>query len=106
MAWQAAGSWSDLAEGEVRGVVVAEVPVALYRIDGAPYATHNICTHAHACLSDGYLEGGLIECPLHQALYDVRTGKAISGPTQLDLKVFPVRLLDGQVQIDVEPPAN
>jgi nitrite reductase/ring-hydroxylating ferredoxin subunit len=105
MAWQAVANQADIAEGEVKGLVVNGTPVALYCIDGEVLATHDTCTHAQACLSDGYLENGQIECPLHQALYDVRTGKAISGPANGDLKVFPVRLLDGLVQVDIDPAA-
>jgi nitrite reductase/ring-hydroxylating ferredoxin subunit len=103
MAWQAVANRLDLAEGEVKGLIVNGTPVALYCIDGEVLATHNTCTHAQACLSDGYLENGQIECPLHQALYDVRTGKAVSGPANGDLKVFPARVHDGQVQVDVDP---
>lgn len=107
MAWHIAACARELQEGEVLGVRVAEQPVALYRIGGEVFASHNICTHAHACLSDGYLEAqdGIIECPLHQAQFDVRTGKVLSGPTRKPLPVYPVREQDDEIHVDLPPVA-
>ncbi|MCF8480976.1 MAG: non-heme iron oxygenase ferredoxin subunit [Rhodospirillum sp.] len=101
MAWQPVANEADVIEGEVLGTNAGNTPVALYRVDSEILATHDICTHAYARLSDGYLEDGQIECPLHQALFDVRTGAVVSGPTQCALAVFPVRVEDGRVLIDV-----
>ena len=101
MAWHTAACAQRLREGEVLGITVAQQPVALYRIDGEVYASHNICTHAHACLSDGYLEDAVIECPLHQAQFDVRTGKVLSGPTRVALQVYPVRLDGEDILVDL-----
>src|SRR5262249_52098878 len=47
-----------------------------------------------------------IECPLHQALFDIRTGKALSGPAAEDLGVYPVRIEGGDVLIDLEDPGR
>ncbi|MBL0419196.1 non-heme iron oxygenase ferredoxin subunit [Ramlibacter sp. AW1] len=104
MTWHVAAQASDLQEGDVLGTVVAGQPVALYRVDGEVFATHNICTHAQACMSDGYLEDGIIECPLHQAQFDVRTGQVISGPTKVPLPCYRARV-DGE-QVLVELPAD
>ena len=52
------------------GLVLKERPVALVRSGGEWHALHNICTHQFALLSDGYVEDGCIECPLHQGRFD------------------------------------
>jgi nitrite reductase/ring-hydroxylating ferredoxin subunit len=101
MAWHIAAYTRQLQEGEILGVTVADLPVALYRIRGEVFASHNICTHAHACLSEGYLEDGVIECPLHQAQFDVRTGKVLSGPTRVPLSVYPVRVHGEEILVDL-----
>jgi hypothetical protein len=62
--WVKAAARSDLAEGEALGIVIAGREIALYDIDGTLYATDDICTHAYAKLSDGWLDRGEIECPL------------------------------------------
>lgn len=101
MAWHFAEYTRHLQEGAVLNVTVADVPLALYRFDGDIFASHNICTHAYACLSDGYLEDGVIECPLHQARFDVRTGKVLSGPTRIALAVYPVKVNGEEILVDL-----
>ena len=55
----------------------------------------------YACLSDGYMDGDKIECPLHQGLFDIRTGKAEEGPVDEDLKVYQVKREGGRVLVDI-----
>ena len=100
--WVRAASRRDLAEGEPLGVEVAGHSIALYHVDGALFATDNICTHAYARLSDGWLDGELIECPLHAARFDVRTGKVLDPPATEDLKTYPVRVVDGEIQVKLD----
>jgi naphthalene 1,2-dioxygenase ferredoxin component len=100
--WVRAASRSDLAEGDVIGVEIAGRSLALYDADGAIFATDNICTHAYARLSDGWLDGELIECPLHAARFDIRTGKVLDPPATVDLKTYPVRVVDGEIQVKLE----
>jgi phenylpropionate dioxygenase-like ring-hydroxylating dioxygenase large terminal subunit len=91
MAWQKVASFSSMAEDGVTGVNVDGVPIALYRLGDEIFATHGICTHALAFLSDGWVEDGKIECPLHQGQFDIRTGKALCSPVTEDLRVYPVK---------------
>ena len=100
--WVRAAARSDLAEGEVIGVEVAGHSIALYDADGNVFATDNICTHAYACLSDGWLDGEVIECPLHAARFDIRSGKVLDPPATEDLKTYPVRIVDGEIQVRLD----
>jgi naphthalene 1,2-dioxygenase system ferredoxin subunit len=100
--WGRAAARSDLAEGEVLGVEIAGHSIALYDVDGRIFATDNICTHAYARLSDGWLDGGLIECPLHAARFDVRTGKVLDPPATEDLKTYPVRIVDDTIEVKLD----
>jgi apoptosis-inducing factor 3 len=102
MAWQKAASLSALDEGGVVGAQVGDVPLALYKLDGAVYATHGICTHAMALLADGFVEDGKIECPLHQGLFDIRTGKALCAPVTEDLRTYAVKVEGGDVLVDLD----
>ena len=101
------GNWTTVAElsaleiDSVTGVKAGGVDVALYNIGGEIYATDNICTHAHALLSDGWLEGDIIECPLHGGRFEAKTGKGLGAPVPCDVKKFPVRIVDNSVQVDV-----
>ena len=62
------------------GVIVNGHEIALYEMDGDIFATDDICTHAYAKLSDGWMEKGEIECPLHAGRFDIKTGKATAPP--------------------------
>ena len=100
--WVRAASRGDLPEGEVLGVEIGGRSIALYDVDGEIFATDNICTHAYARLSDGWLDGDLIECPLHAARFDVRTGKVLDPPATEDLKTYPVRVVDDEIQVKLD----
>jgi 3-phenylpropionate/trans-cinnamate dioxygenase ferredoxin subunit len=90
--WHKVARKSELAEGEVLGASIGDKQVAVYLIGGELHATDNICTHAYACLSDGYLEDGVIECPLHAGRFEVKTGKALGAPVTRDIDVYQVKL--------------
>jgi nitrite reductase/ring-hydroxylating ferredoxin subunit len=90
--WVRVAAKSDVAEGQVLGVRVGDKEIALYHLPGEEFrATDNVCSHEYALLSEGWLENGCIECPLHAAQFDVRTGKALCAPAEEDLKVFEVK---------------
>jgi naphthalene 1,2-dioxygenase ferredoxin component len=100
--WVRVAGRSDLAAGEVIGVEAGGHSIALYDCDGELFATDNICTHAYACLSDGWLDGTTIECPLHAARFDVRTGEVLDPPATEDLKTFPVRQSGEDIEIKLD----
>jgi len=99
--WVRAAAVADVSDGEVVGVAVCDADIALYNIGGKIYATANICTHALARLSDGFVDGESIECPLHGGRFDIRTGKGLCDPIKRDLKVFRVRVLGDEIQIEM-----
>ena len=80
-------------------VSVEGEPVCLYNLGRKIYATHDICTHAQASLADGFIDGENIECPLHQGLFHIPTGKAIGAPVTVDLRVYPVKLEDETIYV-------
>jgi DNA-binding IclR family transcriptional regulator len=87
------------------GIGLAQVAghqVAVFAVEGQYYATSDRCTHGRASLSQGYLEGHLIECPLHQGSFDVRTGAAVNLPCKVNLRTFPVQVADGFVSLKIE----
>jgi naphthalene 1,2-dioxygenase ferredoxin component len=100
--WMRAAVRSDLTEGEVLGVEVGGHSIALYAVDAEVFATDNICTHAYARLSDGWLDGEVIECPLHAARFDIRTGKVLDPPATEDLRTYPVRVVGDEIQIRLD----
>jgi naphthalene 1,2-dioxygenase system ferredoxin subunit len=100
--WVRVAGRGELSAGEVIGVEVGGRSIAIYDCDGELFATDNICTHAYACLSDGWLDGTTIECPLHAARFDVRTGEVLDPPATEDLKTYPVRQTGEEIELKLD----
>jgi naphthalene 1,2-dioxygenase ferredoxin component len=100
--WIKVANRRDLGAGDVLGVVVAGREIALYDLDETLFATDDVCTHAYAKLSDGWLDNGEIECPLHAGRFDIKSGKATAPPCTDDLKTYPVRLVGEEIQVKLD----
>ena len=87
------GTWPANLNGE---------PVCLYNLEGTIFATHDICTHGNANLSEGFVVSGHIECPFHQGMFDIRTGAASAAPCTVAIKTYPVKVEDGVVWLKQE----
>jgi 3-phenylpropionate/trans-cinnamate dioxygenase ferredoxin subunit len=95
------GPAAELTPGSARRVDTPAGPVAVFNIDGELLAVADTCTHADASLSEGYLDGFVVECPRHGALFDLHTGEALSLPACVALRCFPVHVRDGIVLVEV-----
>ncbi len=89
----------DLRDGEVRHLKVGKRDMALVRVDGAHYALSNLCRHAFAPLSDGFVDGHVLMCPWHGWRYDVRDGT--TDHPDADVRTFAVEVRDGEVFVSV-----
>ena len=97
--WHIAAQAADIEPGEAIAVTLAGREYALFRVRDEFFATDNRCTHAAAPLADGYLDGDIIECPLHQGLFNVRTGAALCSPALRPVRTYGVRVIAGQIEI-------
>jgi 3-phenylpropionate/trans-cinnamate dioxygenase ferredoxin subunit len=90
----------DLPDGEaVR--IEADVPIAVFNVEGAFYAIDDTCTHQDASLADGWLEGRTVECPLHASCFDLRTGAPTGPPAKKPVRTHEVVVRDGHVYVCV-----
>ena len=94
---------ADLPPGESTRVV-AHVPVAVFNADGELFAIDDTCTHQDASLSEGWLEDCLVECPLHAACFDLRTGEPTGPPAKRPVRTYPVLVEDGVVYVKAPVP--
>jgi len=99
--WKKVIAVAAVPANDVTAVQAEGRELAIYGVDGEIFATDNICTHGHARLCDGFLEGHEIECPLHQGRFDVRTGKVMCDPLVTDLQTYPVRIEGGDVYVEM-----
>ena len=86
------GKVLDLKPGQMKWVAVDRERVLLVNVEGVYYALKDQCGHQWAPLSRGKLQGHVVECPLHFARFDVRTGALLSGPVATDVPVYEVRV--------------
>ncbi|MEU9133562.1 bifunctional 3-phenylpropionate/cinnamic acid dioxygenase ferredoxin subunit [Kitasatospora sp. NPDC048540] len=92
----------ELPPGEALRVTEGvPAPVAVFNSDGTFYAVDDTCTHQDASLADGWLEGCFVECPLHAASFDLRTGRPTCPPARLPLRTHRVTVEDGCVVLHV-----
>jgi nitrite reductase/ring-hydroxylating ferredoxin subunit len=92
----------DIPTGEALAVEAGGEKLALVRVGEDVFCIHDICTHEHAHLSEGFCEGHEIECPLHGSIFDVRTGEVKSLPATEDVKTYAVKVEDGDVLVEVD----
>ena len=73
----------------------------IYKLEDGFYATDGICTHEAVHLEDGLVMDDEIECPMHQGIFDIKSGKALSPPACEDLKTYPIKIEDKKIYIQI-----
>lgn len=100
-------SLDEIPVGVVAAAEVEGVTIALARTgERELHAVNDTCTHANVSLSEGELEGCTLECWLHGAVFDLRTGAPLTPPATVPVAVYPVTLQGDDVLVDVAAPAN
>jgi 3-phenylpropionate/trans-cinnamate dioxygenase ferredoxin subunit len=84
----------DIPENEARSFEHDSQRIAIYHVGDTFYATTDICSHAYAELSEGFLDSDdcTIECPLHGSRFDIRSGAVLSLPAFEPIATYPVRV--------------
>lgn len=95
------GPANELTNGERWFMEVNDRPIVVFNIAGQFFAIGDVCTHDDGPLGDGDLEGHNIVCPRHGAEFDVRNGKAMQMPAVVDIPAYPIRVVDGVIQVGI-----
>jgi nitrite reductase/ring-hydroxylating ferredoxin subunit len=99
----AVASVSDVPAGWILRVTVGQREIALANEGGTFYALDNACSHSAGPLGDNRLRNGcLVECPWHNAVFDVRSGEVVRGPARKSQRTYPVKVEDGTVFVAIE----
>jgi nitrite reductase/ring-hydroxylating ferredoxin subunit len=97
---------ADIPDNSVKRFEVGNHVLAVYNIGGAFYVTDDECTHGAASLSDGILEGDIIECTMHFGAFNVRTGEAVQAPCSVALRSYKTVVRDGKILVDLNKTAG
>ncbi|HEX5016134.1 MAG TPA: non-heme iron oxygenase ferredoxin subunit [Actinomycetes bacterium] len=92
---------SELSDGEPRKEVVNGTTIAVVLTEGEVYAINDTCSHGQVSLAEGEIEGCLLECWLHGSQFDLRTGQPVSLPATDPVPVYPVKVEDDTVFVQV-----
>ena len=84
-------------------VEAAGQKVGLYLKGDTVHAMEDVCPHAYALLSQGFVENGTVECPLHGAQFEIGSGKCLTEIGGRDLQCFATKVQDGRVFIQITP---
>ncbi|MBI4178749.1 non-heme iron oxygenase ferredoxin subunit [bacterium] len=105
MAYQFVARAADLPEGSGKLFQVDGHRVALFNLGGQFHAIDDICTHEEASLAEGAIDGETVECPWHGALFNIKTGAALTMPAVTAVQTYAVKVQNGEIHIDVSSPA-
>jgi 3-phenylpropionate/trans-cinnamate dioxygenase ferredoxin component len=89
----------EIASGERLFLEIGSEPIVVFNLAGHYFAIGDVCTHDGGPLGDGDLDGYQVVCPRHGARFDIRTGKALTLPAVVDTPSYPVRVVDGKIQV-------
>ena len=95
-------SVEDVGVGEARRIEAAGLTLAVYNLEGEFYVTDDHCTHGPGSLSEGFIDGDLVECNFHQGVFNIRTGEVVQPPCMVPVKTYKAIVEDGRVYIEVE----
>ena len=100
--WRLVAKTSEVEEDAPKRVRVGELIIALFRLGDEFYATDDTCTHEFASLSEGTVDGDVIECPLHQARFHIPTGEVVDPPAEENLRTYSVKVDGDEIYVGVE----
>lgn len=91
-----------VAAGSALRVEAEGLAVAVFNVDGEFYVTDDACTHGPGSLSEGYIDGHVIECNFHNGQFDIKTGEVVSPPCMIPVRTYPATVEGGAVFIEVD----
>ncbi len=99
-------SVSDVPEGGAIKVETGGLVLAVFKLGDNVCVIDDSCTHGPGSLSEGYVDGDIVECNFHNGAFNIRTGEVVAPPCIIPIRTYAVSIVDGQVAIDPERPAQ
>lgn len=91
----------EIAPGNALKIEAAGLTVAVFNLDGEFFVTDDSCTHGPGSLSEGFIDGDVIECNFHNGQFNIKTGEVVSPPCMVPIKTYPAVVEDGKVFIEI-----
>ena len=101
MAWQLVTTRDMVTPTTPFAFSIGERKMAIFQVEDSYHVLDDVCPHAYALLSDGFVDGDRVECPLHGAVFHIPTGRCLAAPAESDLAVHAVRVDGVNIYVDV-----
>ena len=95
-------SADEVAPGNAIKVETGDLALAVYNVDGEYFVTDDLCTHGPGSLSEGYIDGDVVECNFHNGQFNIKTGEVVSPPCMVPIKTYKTMVEDGRVFIETD----
>jgi nitrite reductase/ring-hydroxylating ferredoxin subunit len=95
-------SAADVAPGSALKVETGGLTLAVFNVDEAFYVTDDLCTHGPGSLSEGYIEGDVVECNFHNGQFNIKTGAVVAPPCMVPIKTYKTVVENGRVLIETD----
>jgi len=95
-------SAADIAPGNALKVETGDLVLAVFNVDGEYYVMDDLCTHGPGSLSEGYIEGDVVECNFHNGQFNIKTGEVVAPPCMVPMKIYKTVVENGRVIIEAE----
>lgn len=102
MNWITVCKVEEVDEFMPKAVTIDDVKIGIFQQEDQYFAIENVCPHAYALLTEGFIEDGTVECPLHEAIFNITTGVLESGPGCRNLCTYPLKVEEGSIFVSLD----
>ncbi len=76
--------------------------IAVFNVDGEYYVMDDLCTHGPGSLSEGYIDGDVVECNFHNGQFNIKSGEVVAPPCMVPMRTYKTVVENGRVVIETE----
>jgi biphenyl 2,3-dioxygenase ferredoxin subunit len=92
---------AEVEPGAALRVERGDLTLAVFNIEGQFFVTDDACTHGPGSLSEGYIEGDVVECNFHNGQFNIKTGEVVAPPCMIPIKTYRTVVEDGKVFVEL-----
>jgi nitrite reductase/ring-hydroxylating ferredoxin subunit len=92
---------SEVEPGAALRVERGDLTLAVFNVEGEFFVTDDACTHGPGCLSEGYIEGDVVECNFHNGQFNIKTGEVVAPPCMIPVRTYRTLVEGGKVFIEI-----
>jgi nitrite reductase/ring-hydroxylating ferredoxin subunit len=93
---------AEVAPGNALRVEAAGLVLAVFNVEGEFFVTDDQCTHGPGLLSEGFVDGDVVECNFHNGQFNIKTGEVVLPPCMIPVKTYKTFVENGRVFIETE----